>query len=105
MAGISTHFHIWQCALDPENNHIWKVCFWTLKTVSKPWESVSTKAGSRELSKATFLIRKYWQNTVKSNGNKPPGLTNYNIGFEPESPDDVKVLDQYFTLPGLFHMD
>ncbi|EDR03367.1 uncharacterized protein LACBIDRAFT_331740 [Laccaria bicolor S238N-H82] len=20
---ISTHFHIWQCALDPENNHIW----------------------------------------------------------------------------------
>ena len=32
-------------------------------------------------------------NVVKSNGNRPPGLTNYNIEFEPESFDDVKVLD------------
>ena len=32
-------------------------------------------------------------NIVKSNGNKPPGLTNYNIEFEPESSDSIKVLD------------
>ena len=32
-------------------------------------------------------------NIVKSNGNKPPGLTNYNIEFEPEISDNVKVLD------------
>ena len=32
-------------------------------------------------------------NVVESNGNKPPGLTNYNIEFEPEISDDIKVMD------------
>jgi len=32
-----------------------EVHFWTLKTVSKPWETVSTKAGPREPSDEPYI--------------------------------------------------